>query len=195
MNPHPAFFRTDILLCLEKTAVYGKLLYELSCQPLKEDDRDQLFRAQLTEHHKQKPIQFLDKNRNKILQVGSGRGAEFDKKFIKNVPKPDKNKKLEQKTVRIAEDVLLDVLFKCFVQYEYWGIKALKDTVRQPEAYLRQVLEKIGMLVSHGTFANRWRLRDEFKKVQANGSMAPEVEGGDDGDDDEDDAVVMEDVM
>jgi transcription initiation factor TFIIF subunit beta len=37
------------------------------------------------------------------------------------------------KATRIPKNELLDLLFKCFQEYEYWSLKGLKEYVKQPE--------------------------------------------------------------
>lgn len=82
-------------------------------------------------------------------------------------------------------------------------MKALRAELQQPEAYLRETLEKVAVLAKSGRFATQWSLKSENKITNYNGvgdAVAPTTEGADesdmadeeDGDEDED--VKFEDV-
>lgn len=110
--------------------------------------------------------------------------------------KDTKSKKTKQqakdaKTARIPENELLDRIFQCFREYNYWSLKAIKAAIPQPEVYLRTTLDKVAIMHKTGRFANQWSLRDGF---QATNEAAPDANIEDD-DEDEDDDVKMEDVM
>jgi transcription initiation factor TFIIF subunit beta len=71
-------------------------------------------------------------------------------------------------------------------------MKALKARTKQPEAYLKEVLQEIAMLVKSGTFASTWKRQGVYDDREAQDkTMAP---GGEDGDDD-DEEMEMEDVI
>lgn len=84
-------------------------------------------------------------------------------------------------------------------------MKALRNELQQPEAYLRETLEKVAVLAKSGRFATQWSLKEENKLANYEGaadSLAPTVngpEGGDDSEfgdleDEEDEDVKFEDV-
>lgn len=108
----------------------------------------------------------------------------------KDTKKKTKQAKADAKTARIPENELLDRIFQCFGQYNYWSMKALKAAIPQPEVYLRATLEKVANLNKTGRFANQWSLRDGFR---ANAEAAPDV-AVEDEDEDEEDDIKMEDV-
>lgn len=105
---------------------------------------------------------------------------------------------------------LMDMLWACFRRYKYWSMKALRAELKQPEAYLREVLDDIADLPKSGKFAMNWTLKPDYatQHVLTNESegAAPTADiGGDgaddgdeemaDGDDEDDDAdVKFEDV-
>lgn len=99
----------------------------------------------------------------------------------------------------MPENELLDKIFECFREYNYWSMKALRARLQQPEAYLRETLEKIAFLAKTGRFATQWSLKPENRpdnyEVAAGDAIAPGEDtdlGDDDEDDDED--VKFEDV-
>lgn len=76
----------------------------------------------------------------------------------------------EGKATRIPRNELLDMLFRLFEQSEYWSLKSLRERTRQPEVYLRDVLEAIAVLHKRGPQASKYGLRDEFKQLQTSGA-------------------------
>jgi len=68
------------------------------------------------------------------------------------------------KATRIPKNELLDLLFKCFQEYEYWSLKGLKEYVKQPESYLREVLEEIALLNKRGAYALKWSLKPHYNQ-------------------------------
>jgi len=67
-------------------------------------------------------------------------------------------------------------------------MKALRARLQQPEAYLRETLEKVADMPKSGRFAMHWTLKPEFKNAThaTDESSAPGVTGGIDGPDDSD---------
>lgn len=103
----------------------------------------------------------------------------------------------------MPQNELLDKIFECFRRYNYWSMKALRAELQQPEAYLRETLEKVAVLAKSGRFATQWSLKPENRLDNYQGvgdAVAPvsdalgdESEMGDDEDDDED--IKFEDVV
>jgi transcription initiation factor TFIIF subunit beta len=118
----------------------------------------------------------------------------------KTKEKPTKAKKLEAKTTRWPENQLLDAIAKCFSEHKYWSVKAFRGRIPQPEAYIREGLEKVAILHRTGTFANHWSLKPEYQNMVASlpkpaddaavpeGDIAPS-------DEEEDEDIKMEDVL
>lgn len=116
-----------------------------------------------------------------------------DQLLQKNAPTVAKPKKGETvKAARIPKDQLLDLIFECFRQYQYWPMKALRQKTQQPDAYLRQVLEEVAVLIKSGRFANNYALSDAYKDKSADAKeeAAAAAEGDDDDEEEE-----MEDVL
>lgn len=117
----------------------------------------------------------------------------------KTKEKPTKAKKMENKATRWPENQLLDAIAKCFSQHKYWSIKAFRGSIPQPEAYLRETLDKIAVLHRTGTFANHWSLKPEYQSMvaslpkPADDAAAPKPEALSEDEDEED--IKMEDVL
>jgi transcription initiation factor TFIIF subunit beta len=106
----------------------------------------------------------------------------------------------------MPQNELLDRLFACFTKYKYWSMKALRAELQQPEAYLRETLEKVAVLAKSGRFATQWSLKPEYVRSNYEGegdAIAPtgNLEGVDDSDmadmedDDDEEDVKFEDVV
>jgi len=109
---------------------------------------------------------------------------------------------MENKTARWPENQLLDEIARCFSEFKYWAIKTLRSRIPQPEAFIRECLEKIAVLHRSGAFANHWSLKPEYQNMMANKNLAQPANDAaapaaavDIVSDDEDDDVKMEDVV
>lgn len=112
----------------------------------------------------------------------------------KNTPSLVKPKKGEHfKAARIAKNQLLDLIFDCFRQYQYWSMKALRQRTQQPESWLRENLDEVAVLNKSGPFANHYCLSEAYRDKGGNEARAAAADTVDDGDDDEPDE--MEDVV
>lgn len=78
-----------------------------------------------------------------------------------------KKKAPKEKAVRIPQGELLDALDKCFRRYKYWSLKALRNELKQPEAYIKQTLEQIAVLVRSGDFSMTYMLKPEYTAQNA----------------------------
>ena len=87
-----------------------------------------------------------------------------NRKSPQQATKPVKGKAQENKTTRMPQNELLDLVYQCFREYKYWPFKTLKARLRQPEAYLKQTLEMVAHLVKSGDFAMTWELKPEAKE-------------------------------
>jgi transcription initiation factor TFIIF subunit beta len=143
-----------------------------------------------------------------FIQPGTNEAANSSfSTFIKTNNRPGPSGKVQQqKTARMPENDLRDALFRCFRKYNYWSMKALRNELKQPEAYLKQQLDYIAILAKSGRFATHWSLKPEMKEASGDQDaalLAPPVEGdggmedsdmADEEDEDEDGDVKFEDV-
>jgi transcription initiation factor TFIIF subunit beta len=88
----------------------------------------------------------------------------------------------------------MNKLFLLFSEKPYWGIPALKQTLQQPDAYIRECLSEIAVLITEGVYAHQWRLMDNYanggvgefeRKVGAKDGMG--VDGDEEEEEEEDD--------
>ena len=92
---------------------------------------------------------------------------------------------------------------KCFERYDFWGLRSLKRALNQPEAYLKEILERVATLTRSGIYVGTYQLQASYKdtakynfsNVKAEQAPAPEVASDFGGTDDDDENVKMEDVL
>jgi transcription initiation factor TFIIF subunit beta len=91
----------------------------------------------------------------------------------------------DNKATRMPKYDLIDALNGLFEEFKFWPMSALKKRLRQPEAWLKEVLGEIAVLVRTGQAANHYMLskfrEDEVKEEE----IAPEVKGEDLGSEDD----------
>ena len=142
-----------------------------------------------------------------LLMPGTlGAGGSFGS-FV-NKAGPPRGKKTLLKAARMPQNELLDLIYECFKEYTYWPFRSLKERLNQPEAYLKETLELVAVILRSGPHAMQWQLKPESRENRyaeagffdnVKDEAAPDVEPGMgfDGADDmeeDDDNVDMEDV-
>ncbi|KJZ72638.1 hypothetical protein HIM_07997 [Hirsutella minnesotensis 3608] len=179
----------------KKTKIFGKIHYDVRVEPRNLQEEEALLAKRLFEAENSKSkLQIISRNSaSSIMNPGSAVAAQWGGNFIKNAPQQVKPKKGEVfKAARIPKNQLLDLIFDCFRQYQYWSMKALRQKLQQPDSYLRQVLEEIAVLHKSGRFANHYGLSDAYKD-KAGSEAKEEAAEAEDADEDEDEE--LEDVL
>ena len=95
-----------------------------------------------------------------------------------------------EKFARLEKPLLLDKLFALFRDRPHWGLPALRITLEQPDAWLREVLPDVAEQVKEGPYMSMWRLKREWEDPGVKGEemIDGEVEGDEEMEDfDEDD--------
>lgn len=138
-------------------------------------------------------IKMIEDNENRGAYVPPGASAAAIAKFGNLVQKKPKVP-IDQKTTRMPKNELIDLLFGAFERYTYWTLRGLKDYAKQPESYLKDVLNEIAILDKRGSYNNCYHLKPEYSLSSASESIAPlgleapagGVGSGNEGGDDED---------
>ena len=65
----------------------------------------------------------------------------------------------------MAREELLQCLAEKFQKYKFWALKSLKYELRQPEAWLKEVLGDIAYMPRHGPAANKYGLNREYASL------------------------------
>ncbi|PKK61923.1 transcription initiation factor IIF, beta subunit, partial [Rhizophagus irregularis DAOM 181602=DAOM 197198] len=106
-------------------------------------------------------IKIIGDNENHGAYVPPGAYAAAITKFGNLVQKKPKVS-INQKTTRMPKNELIDLLFGAFEKYTYWTLRGLKDYAKQPESYLKDVLNEIAILDKRGSYNNCYHLKPEY---------------------------------
>ena len=183
----------------KKTTLVGGISVELNMTPVNNAETNQIL-AQRT-HVAMRPkaqtqrVRGTDMVRG-FIQPGTIQAQNAFGGFIKNTTAEKKAKAQEQKSARLPKNELYDALFRCFRKYRFWSMKSLRAELRQPEAWLRELLDEIADMPKSGRYAMKWTLKPQYQNVNvaADEEEAPDNEDTDMGDDEEGDDVQFEDV-
>ncbi|PHH67248.1 hypothetical protein CDD81_3017 [Ophiocordyceps australis] len=193
-NRYQPYYRKAIP---KRTKIFGKMHYDVRVEPRNAQEEEHLLAQRLFDaEHAKSTLKVISHNTaaEMMMNAGAGTAAQWSDSFIKNAPLQTKAKKGEVfKAARIPKNQLLDLIFDCFRQYQYWSMKALRQRLQQPDSYLRQVLEEVAVLHKSGRFANHYGLSDAYKDKAGSDAKEEAAEAADEGDDDE--GEEMEDVL
>ncbi|MCJ1464069.1 hypothetical protein MMC07_002681 [Pseudocyphellaria aurata] len=198
----------------KQTALVGQIRTEINCLPVENGEYHHIMEQRAKETMKPKrETRFLTEaeagHGGNLLVPGTlGQSGNFDK-FIRTTDVV-RGKAQDSRAARMPQNELLDMIYDCFKRYNYWSLKSLKAELNQPEAYLKQTLEKVALLVRQGTHAMTWQLKPESKLAayadaqlydqEVKDEVAPDL-GGFDGvsdnipSDEDDENIEMEDVL
>ncbi|KAI0478830.1 transcription initiation factor IIF, beta subunit-domain-containing protein [Xylariaceae sp. FL0804] len=186
----------------KKTVLAGRFRHELNCQPVWNQETKHIMKMRNEEASKPKKTttmaQSLDPSG--VIQAGAHVSNDRFSNMVRTAPEPKKAKKQkEEKAARLPQSELRDKIFQCYERFAFWSLKAFKQTLNQPEAWLRENLEELAVLHKSGRFSNHWELKAEYKNVDSHAQSvegAPPSPGPEDSDfDADDDNVEMEDVV
>lgn len=195
----------------EHTALVGQASQEFNCLPVENEEFRLISEKRALEALKpKKETMFIKQLPGKILQerhaLPTDKGTFVVRLYpfllfliasannLQQATKPLKSKPQENKYTRMPQNELLDRIFGCFREYQYWPFKALKARLMQPEAYLKQTLEMVAHLVKSGDFAMTWELKPEAQQTnyaQMPHAVKAEMAPGDNFDSDDDPASGM----
>ncbi|CAG9938472.1 unnamed protein product [Clonostachys rosea f. rosea IK726] len=178
----------------KKTKITGKINYDVRLEPRDKTEETRLLAQRLLEADTKAGVRVISRNKaSAIINPGIAGSAGWGNNFIKNAAPTVKPKKAEVvKNARLPKNQLLDLIFDCFRQYQYWSMKALRQRTQQPEAWLRQVVDEVAVLIKSGSFANHYTLSDAYRDKA--GSESKEEAAAAEEDDDDDDEE-MEDIL
>ncbi|KAF3067470.1 Transcription initiation factor IIF subunit beta [Daldinia childiae] len=183
----------------KKTVLAGRFRHELNCRPTWTEETKHWLSIRNNDAMKPKATTTLTSTARPTGLIQAGAHVSNDKfsNFVRTGPDAKKGakKQKEEKAARLPKSELRDRIFRCFEQFNYWSMKAFKQALNQPEAWLRENLEEVAILHKTGRFSNHWELNSDHKGglnvLEANGAApdtAPEE------DESESDAE-MEDVL
>ncbi|CAN6661746.1 transcription initiation factor IIF subunit beta [Trichomonascus vanleenenianus] len=165
----------------KKTAIVGTVCHECSVQP---DRKDPNYRNIISQRkavfetvQPKSRVTFLD-NIPGVNTPSIGGSLRGNSSMFLRAQKRDARSG-DGKATRIPKNELLDLLFKLFEEYDYWSMKGLRERTRQPESYLKEVLETMATLIKKGPYAMKYTLRPEFKQMKGMaGSLSEYMDKG-----------------
>lgn len=191
----------------KKTAIVGTVCHECQVMPSMNDPNYHKIveqRRNIVKLNNKERITTLDETVG-VTMSHTGMSMRSDNSNFLKVGR--EKAKSNIKSIRMPKKEILDYLFKLFDEYDYWSLKGLKERTRQPEAHLKECLDKVATLVKKGPYAFKYTLRPEYKKLKEEerkatlGELADEQTGsaGDnaqgDVEADLEDEIEMEDVV
>ncbi|CZT16731.1 uncharacterized protein RCC_02566 [Ramularia collo-cygni] len=198
----PGSYRTAIP---KQTALAPPIAHEAVANPVDDDSSLDFFKQSYTAAlNGANKATFSNSVRGISWHPGSvGPNLAFGTMTSKPGKSKNNKKPVKDKAVRMEKVQLLDAIQNCFREYQYWSSKALRTRLQQPEAYIKETLEEIAVLVKSGDFVSTYKLKPDYQRLNdlqagaVKDEMAP-VEDSDDGTGDElgddDDDMGFEDV-
>ncbi|KAI0459735.1 transcription initiation factor IIF, beta subunit-domain-containing protein [Xylaria acuta] len=183
----------------KKTTLAGKFSREINCLPVWTEETKHILKTMTDDAMKPKVSTSIVKSFDPsgVIQAGAHVAHERFSNLVRTAPEQKKSKKQkEEKAARLPQSELRDRIFQCYDKYAYWSLKAFKQALLQPEAWLRENLEELAVLHKSGRFANYWELKPEYKRLnmQSVEGAPPSPEPNDSDFDGDDDNIEMEDV-
>lgn len=166
----PGGYRTVIP---KQTALAPPIVNEMIAKPVEDDTSMDIFKRQydaaLAGGKKTTFLTSINKTQHPAM-IGSG----FT--FGSMTSKPGSRKKVpKEKAVRMTKEELLDALGRCYQQYSYWSLKSLRNHLHQPEAFIKEVLEEIAVLMRSGDYMGNYKLTaSSLRLLQAQASELKE---------------------
>ncbi|KAI6222906.1 General transcription factor IIF subunit 2 [Aphelenchoides fujianensis] len=137
-----------------KLSVEGRIRKRAECQPPQTDDYLRM---------KIRQIQRISQPKNTVKQM--------DKAEVKYKPKAnhqenlfkEKNKKENNRAVRLERDVLMKEIFQAFEKHQYYRLQDLARLTAQPQNYVKEVLADICDYNTTAPRRNMYELKPEFR--------------------------------
>ncbi|CAG8984215.1 hypothetical protein HYALB_00004198 [Hymenoscyphus albidus] len=187
----------------KRTTLTGRVAHEVNCVAVENEESERLLAQRTIEAMQPKvsTMYIADQDLNDMptgfIQPGTVAAGQKWGTFIKTSGPVAGKKSQLQKTARMPQNELLDRLFSCFSRHRYWPMKALRQELQQPEAYLRETLDRIAILHKSGPFATNWGLKPENRQENYSeiaDTVAPAEDAEMDDEDDDDVDMKFEDV-
>ncbi|KAK5174425.1 uncharacterized protein LTR77_001505 [Saxophila tyrrhenica] len=157
----PGSYRTSIP---KQTGLAPIIHHVADAHPFEDETYYAHFKKQYDQATKPKATVAYERGINRSLHPGTNPKNAFTSFSLTSKPK-DKKGKQREKAVRLSQEELLDRLYQCFRRYRYWGMKALKNELKQPEAFIKQTLASIAVLIREGDFAMNYKLKPEYERA------------------------------
>ena len=146
----------------KQTALAPMIQHVADAAPVQDESYEKHFAEQYQAAIRPKKTTIISSSIDRGMHPGAANLATFSSFGMSARPGGNKKKVPKEKAVRISQEALLDAIYQCFRRFRYWSLKALRNELKQPEAYIKQTLESIATLVRSGDFAMNYVLRPEY---------------------------------
>ncbi|WAR60951.1 hypothetical protein PtB15_13B202 [Puccinia triticina] len=151
----------------------GTIAHECQVSPVLDDNYRAVMRArQQKASQPKRTIQRVNQDIGTLNRMASGvtthaQASKFAA-FTRSVTKSQGTEKF----TRMPRTELIDALFASFLRYDYWATKTLRAQVKQPEAYLKEVLSEIATLLKAGPYNGHWVLKPQYAELNRSKAAA-----------------------
>ncbi|KAI8646135.1 transcription initiation factor IIF, beta subunit-domain-containing protein [Parasitella parasitica] len=175
-------------------AITGTIHHECTATPNFGAYRSIMRKRVLEAGTPQRSVQVLGQNSQPVFVPGASSGmpsSSFSDFITTKKPKTDK-----EKATRMPRNELMDLLFDAFDKYPYYTFKGLVEHTKQPNQYLKEVLNEICILNKKGPYTGSYQLKPEYKERLSVAERQSAINNAEneESDDDEDDEELMEEV-
>lgn len=157
----PGSYRTSIP---KQTALAPIINHVADAHPVQDDTYWRHFKKQYDTAVQPRATTEFRRGIDRTLHPGTAGSAMFSSFSLTSKPRGRKAPTRE-KAVRMSQQDLLDRLYQCFRRYKYWSLRALKNDLKQPEAFIKETLENIAVLIRSGDFAMNYKLKDDYASL------------------------------
>ncbi|KAK9483168.1 transcription initiation factor IIF, beta subunit [Lipomyces starkeyi] len=150
----------------KKTSIVGTVFHECSLTVSAADKNYTNFvtqRKMMAESVPRPQVTLLNEIPGVTSAMAGPSMKDSNSAFMKAQKREKDRASAEGKAARIPKNELYDQLFKLFEEYDYWSMKGFRERTRQPEAYLKEVLESVAILNKKGPYALKYSLKPEYK--------------------------------
>ncbi|KAJ3101225.1 hypothetical protein HDU97_001576 [Phlyctochytrium planicorne] len=171
-------------------AVSGRVVHEATMRPFQDARYREVMKMRRVEaENKKKNIAFMElKDGKKVMQVGSSNVSTMGN-AAGEFNLSQKRTTLDKRE-RLPKEELINQIFAVYKENEYYYFKELVERLKQPQAYLKEVVNEVCDLVKKGEEHGKYALKADYRNIGAGAiggsSSGVKVEDLDDLDDDDD---------
>lgn len=152
----------------KKTNLVGKVVHDCQIIPSKGDSKYALVmtkRLRMSADPVRPKVTLLTEIPG-VIQLNAGPSIKGNNTLVFLKLSNVKPRLLDGRAIRMPQKDLFDLLFRLFEEYEYWLMKGLKERTRQPELYLKELLEQIANLIKKGPYTSKYNLKPEYRRLR-----------------------------
>ncbi|ODV88804.1 hypothetical protein CANCADRAFT_3446 [Tortispora caseinolytica NRRL Y-17796] len=154
----------------KKTGLYGTVFNDVTIIPaITDKNYDKVVSERRSEIFGDKPrpkVTLINDNESSVKVSAGPSMRGRSSMFLKNQRKEHQRRQMIGKATRMPRNELLDLLFRLFEQYDYWGLRGLKERTKQPEVYLKEVLDHIATFHKTGPYALKYSLKPDYAAMK-----------------------------